>query len=107
MDDNSNVHIVPDADLSQFGHQSVLKLKFFETLTLLWQHELQSIKDYTVDVVFLYAVNDSWKDLFYICRTVEVHEMKRQFLELIGEKLKFLYMLGKVDITELIQHVSN
>ena len=77
MDDNSNVHIVPDADLSQFGHQSVLKLKFFETLTLLWQHELQSIKNYTVDVVFLDAVDNGGEDLFDICRAIEVHEMER------------------------------
>ena len=67
---------------------------------------MQGIKDYTVDVVSLDAVNDGREDLFDVSRAVEVHEMERQFLELIGEELKFLNILGKVDITELIQHVS-
>ena len=67
---------------------------------------MQGIKDYTVDVVSLDAVNDGREDLFDVSGTVEVHEMERQFLELIGEELKFLNILGKVDITELIQHVS-
>mgnify|MGYP000610331712 CR=1 FL=1 len=67
MDDDCDMDIVSDADISQFGHEGVLKFKLFEPFSLLRYHKLEGIKDYRMNVVLLDAINDGRKDFIDVC----------------------------------------
>ena len=106
MDDDCDMDIVSDADISQFGHEGVLKFKLFEPFSLLRYHKLEGIKDYCVNVVLLDAVNDGWKDFIDVGWAVEVHEVQRKFLKLVSVVFKLVDVFRHVEVRKLVEHVS-
>lgn len=107
VDNYRHMHIVLDADVSQLGHQRVLKLELFQAFALLRQQKLKSVNYDNMNVMFFNCVNDCREDFVNVGRAVEIHQMQRQFLKFFSVVIEFLDVFGEVDVRKLIEHVSH